>query len=63
MVQTGPLDDNPSVKICSTCLSQVASGDTHTCNKMTAVSSLIILAFSLVSSYPTLTQSLNGEVS
>ena len=45
MMQT--LDDDPSVKICSACLSQVAPGNTHICNKKTAVSNLIIFAFSL----------------
>ena len=45
MMQT--LDDDSSVKICSACLSQVAPGNTHICNKKTAVSNLIIFAFSL----------------
>ena len=45
MMQT--LDDDSSVKICSACLSQVAPGNTHIWNKKTAVSNLIIFAFSL----------------
>ena len=41
------LDTNPTAKICSTCFSQVAPGNNHTCNTKTAVSNLILLAFSL----------------
>ena len=41
------LDSDPTGKISLTCFSQVSPGNNHTCNTKTAVSNLILLAFSL----------------